>query len=208
MGHLPFHRREAISWLRRLLQPFSKSAAAKSGYSQSVRYAVQAMPTIRFDPSTVSKSVKANLRRHIEELPEIGKDHIPEIYGAALRSILAGGDLHTLCVTLLRIEGVSKGRAAEISRLLNNKATAQINQERQASLGITHAIWMYANAPCMKNPRCPTAADVQKDSAHRAVNGKKYEIANGLFVDGKWTRPGFEEGCKCSSRAVLPYLKE
>lgn len=197
-----------MAWLRRLLQPFSKSAVAKSGYSQAVRYAVQAMPTVRFDPLTVSKSVKANLRRHIEEIPDIGKDHIPEIYGAALRSILTGRDLHPLCVALLKIEGLSKGRAAEISLLLNNKATTQINQERQASLGITHAIWMYANAPCMKNPRHPTAADVQKDSAHRAVNGKEYEIAHGLFVDGKWTRPGFEEGCKCSSRAVLLYLKE
>ena len=197
-----------MSWLRRLSQLFSKSAEAKSGYSQAVRYAVQAMPTVRFDPSTVSESVKVNLRRHMEQLPDLGKDHIPQIYEAALRSILAGGNLQALCVSLMKIDGMSKERAAEISRLLNNKATAQINQERQAFLAITHAIWMYANAPCMKNPRCPTVADVQKDSAHRAANGEKYAIAKGLFVDGKWTRPGVEEGCKCSSRAVLSDLNE
>jgi hypothetical protein len=28
--------------------------------------------------------------------------------------------------------------------------------------------------------------------------------AKGLFVDGKWTWLGAEEGCKCSSRSVLP----
>ena len=82
--------------------------------------------------------------------------------------------------------------------------------ERQSSLGITHAIWMYANAPCMKDPwcDCPTAADIRQDSAHRAANGKKYEIAKGLFVDGKWTWPGVEEGCKCCSRPVLPWSGE
>ena len=66
---------------------------------------------------------------------------------------------------------------------------------------------MYANAPCMKDPwcDCPTAADIRQDSAHRAANGKKYEIAKGLFVDGKWARPGVEEGCKCSARSVLPW---
>ena len=64
----------------------------------------------------------------------------------------------------------------------------------------------HPNAPCMKEPfsSCPTAADVQQDSAHRAANGKRYEISKGLFVDGKWTWPGVEEGCKCLARAVLP----
>jgi hypothetical protein len=53
------------------------------------------------------------------------------------------------------------------------------------------------------DPRHPVAADVQQDSAHRLANGKRYEIGKGLFVDGKWTWPGVEEGCKCSSRAVI-----
>jgi hypothetical protein len=95
-----------------------------------------------------------------------------------------------LFTALMQIEGVRKERAAEIARSLHNKATAIINRERQASLGITHAIWMYPNAPCMIDPRHPVAADVQQDSAHRLANGKKYEIDKGLFVDGKWTWPG------------------
>ena len=99
---------------------------------------------------------------------------------------------------------------SEIGRSLSNKAKAIIDRERMLSLGITHAIWMYPNAPCMKDPfcSCPTAADVQQDSAHRSANGKQYEISKGLFVDGKWTWPGVEEGCKCCSRAVLPGFKE
>ena len=107
-----------------------------------------------------------------------------------------------------KIDGMTEGRAAEIARSLHNKATAIIDRERQASLGITHAIWMYANAPCMKDPSHPVAADVQQDSAHRSANGKQYEISKGLFVDGKWTWPGVEEGCKCVARAVLPGLEK
>jgi hypothetical protein len=108
----------------------------------------------------------------------------------------------------MKIDGMTKGRAAELALSLNNKATALIDRERQASLGISHAKWMYSNAPCMKDPSRPVAADARQDSAHRSANGKQYEIGMGLFVDGKWTWPGVEEGCKCSSRAILPGLEE
>jgi hypothetical protein len=77
-----------------------------------------------------------------------------------------------------------------------------------SSLGITHAIWMYANAPCMIHLSYPMPGEVQQDAAHCAANGKKYEIAKGLFVDGKWTWPGLEVGCKCTARSVIPGLEE
>jgi hypothetical protein len=166
------------------------------------------MPTVKFDPSTVTKSVKADLRRNIELLDDLGKEHVPQIYEAAVRSVSAGRDLNVLFLALMKIEGMSKGRAAEIARSLNNKATAIINRERQASLGITHAKWMYANAPCMKDPKRPSAADVKQDSAHRLANGSRYETRKGLFVDGKWTWPGVEEGCKCTSRSIVPGLEK
>jgi hypothetical protein len=165
------------------------------------------MPTVKFDPSIVSESVKANLRRNIELLDDLGRERAPQIYEAGLRCVLAGGDLHVLFTALVKIEGIAKRRAGEIARSLQNKAKAQIDREHQTSLGITHAIWMYPNAPCMRNPRHPVATDVQQDSAHRSANGKRYEISKGLFVDGKWTWPGVEEGCKCSSRPILAGLK-
>jgi uncharacterized protein with gpF-like domain len=195
-----------MSWLQRLVQPFTKSIEIESD-SRSGQ-GLKSMSTVKFDPSAVGKSVKAELRRNIGSLDDIDERHRQQIYEAALRSILAGRDLHVLSTALMKIEGMTKGRAAELARSLNNKATALIGRERQASLGITHAIWMSPNAPCMKNPRCPTAAGVQQDSAHRAANGKKYEIAKGLFVDGKWTHPGVEEGCKCTARSVLPWSEE
>jgi hypothetical protein len=166
------------------------------------------MPTVKFDSSCVSKSVKVNLRRNLELLDDLKIEGIQEIYEVALRSILAGRDLHLLATTLTKIEGISNGRAGEIARLLHNKASAQIDRERQASLGITHAKWMYASAPCIKNTGSPTATEMQQDAAHRAANGRRYEISKGLFVDGKWTWPGVEEGCKCTSRSIIPGLEK
>lgn len=192
-----------MSWLRRLLQPFTKPTEVKSSHSASGRYAYAMGMAVKFDPSTVTKSVKANLRRNIELLDDLEKKHVKQVYEAALRSVLTGRDMATLCTALMKIGGMTQGRAVEITRSLHNKATALIDIDRQTSLGITHAIWVCSKLPCMRDPRHPTPAEVQQNSAHRSADGKKYEIAKGLLVDGKWTWPGFEEECACMSRSIM-----
>jgi len=77
-----------MSWLRRLLQTLSKSTEIKS-HSRTGQ-SMPTMPTVKLDPSTVSKSVKANLRKNIGLLDDLEKKHGQQIYEAALRSILAG----------------------------------------------------------------------------------------------------------------------
>ena len=197
-------------WLRRLLQTSTEPTEVKKDHSPSVRDAMEAMPTIKFDPSVVTKSVKADLRRNVELLAGVEKKQVKQIYELALRSIVGRRDFHSFCTEMMdmHIEGMTRSKAAEIGRSLANKAGTVIDRERQASLGITHAKWLYANAPCMRDPNHPSAAEVQRDAAHCAANGKRYEINKGLFVDGKWTWPGVDEGCKCVSRSVIPGLKK
>jgi uncharacterized protein with gpF-like domain len=158
----------------------------------------------------LTKNVKADLRRNIELLGDLEKKHVMQVYELALRSIVGRRDFYLFCTEMmnLHIEGMTGSKAAEIGRSLANKAGAVIDRERQASLGITHAIWLYANAACVRDPSHPSAAEVQRDAAHCAANGKRYEVSKGLFVDGKWTWPGVEEGCKCVARAVLPQLED
>jgi hypothetical protein len=146
----------------------------------------------------------------IELLDDLEKKHVNQVYELALRSIVGRRDFYLFCPEMmnLHIEGMTRSKAAEIGRSLANKAGAAISRERQGSLGITHAIWMYPNAPCMKDPRRPSATDVQQDSAHRLANGRRYEISKGLFVNGKWTWPGTEEGCKCTFRSIIPGLEK
>ena len=59
------------------------------------------------------------------------------------------------------------------------------------------AIWLYSGAPC---------GDAEQDEAHRAANGKPYSANNGMLLNGKWTRPGREEGCKCVSKSLIEGL--
>lgn len=193
-----------MSWFRRTLRPNAELPDVKSSPTPAQKRPM--MPTVNFDPSLVTKKVKADLRQNIEQLEDIPKKHVRGIYDAALGMIEAGGNAPLLYNALLRLDGMSTGRAGEITRTLASKAKALTEQESRARRGITHAIWMYANAPCMVNPRHPTDADRKQDAAHQAANGRRFEVGKGLLIDGEWTLPGRGKGCKCVSRSEIPGL--
>jgi hypothetical protein len=80
-----------------------------------------------------------------------------------------------------------------------------MTKERQESLGINHAIWLYSGAPCDVNPKKPKG---RQNASHRAADGKQYEVSKGMHLNGKWTWPGYEDGCKCVSRSIIPGLSD
>jgi uncharacterized protein with gpF-like domain len=63
---------------------------------------------------------------------------------------------------------------------------------RQKELGITKAIWVHSGGG--KHPR----------PEHVAFSGKEYDVEKGAYLEGKWTWPGFEINCRCTSRSVIP----
>jgi uncharacterized protein with gpF-like domain len=158
--------------------------------------------TVKFDTSRVTETIKADLRKNVILLEGIDKNHFEQIYNAALRSISAGRDLSLLYNVLMQmnIDGMTKQRATEIARVLNNRTTALMDRERQLSLGTKQAQWRYSGAPCEINPKKPMG----QDAAHRAANGKLFEVSTGMFLNGKWTWPGVEPGCRCISKSVVP----
>ncbi|MHB8390522.1 MAG: hypothetical protein ACYDBH_13235 [Acidobacteriaceae bacterium] len=162
--------------------------------------------TVKFDPSLLTKPVKADIRKNVNLIEGISPEHFGKVYDAAVRSVTAGRDLQLLMVAImqLNIPGITRKRAGQIAHSLNNKATAVITRERQTSLGITQAIWRYSGAPCEIDPRNPSGT---QDAAHEAANNQLYEVSKGMFLDGKWTWPGYEDGCRCVS-AGSPGTKE
>jgi hypothetical protein len=166
------------------------------------------MPTVRFDPSRVTDSVKADLMQNIKLLKDVEKPYHQRIYDAALRSISAGRDVGGLTQAIrdMGITGMTNNRSAEISLLLNNKATAIIRAKKMTSAGIQHAIWLYSGAGCVRDPRNPSPEEQAREAAHIAADGQRYEVAKGMFLNGRWTHPGWEEGCKCVCKAVVPGL--
>lgn len=77
-----------------------------------------------------------------------------------------------------------------------------------SQVGIKYAIWMYSGAPCHTNRKNSSAKDIRQDTAHRAANGKRYEVAEGMLLNGRLTLPGREEGRKCASRSIIPGLDQ
>jgi hypothetical protein len=95
---------------------------------------------------------------------------------------------------LLTIDGMSKRRAEEISLSLNNKATSLMQSEGQERLGIKYAYWISSGAPC---------GNADQDAAHKSANQKPYQVNKGMLLNGRWTLPGREDGCKCISKSII-----
>ena len=194
-----------MSTVSKLLEA-TKRLIRLSGKTTSNVKPTYGIPTIKFDASRVTETVKADIRKSIMHLKEIDQNNFDQVYDAALCSISRGGDLHVLYVVLLQlnINGMTKKRAAEISRFLNGRASAIMQRERYEKLGIKYAIWMYSGAPCELDAKHPTARDIRQNAAHKAANNQRYENSKGMFLDGKWTWPGMEPGCKCAGRPDVP----
>ena len=109
-----------------------------------------------------------------------------------MRSYSAGRDLATMVKELKTLYPAASHRAELIARDQSNKANAVVNRTRQMELGITEAIWMHSHAG--KTPR----------PDHVAADGKRYKIAEGCLISGKYIQPGEEINCRCTSRPVLP----
>jgi uncharacterized protein with gpF-like domain len=168
------------------------------------------IPTVKFDASRVTDAVKAEIRNSVSEIEGPTDPQREAIYCAALRSVSAGGDLHTLYAALMElgVDGLTKKKASAIAVRINNRAASLMNKTKQQSLGIEYARWMYSGAPCVTNPKKPTPADIEQDAAHKAANGQRFKISEGMLLNGKWTWPGNNDGCRCVSRSIIPGLDD
>lgn len=138
--------------------------------------------------------LQATMSEQVGLIKSIASQHLTEVQGLVMRSVADGRDLGALAKGLEDRYGITKRRAALIARDQNQKATATITRVRQDSLGITEAVWMHSHAG--KHPR----------PSHVAANGKRYTIKEGMYLDGVWTWPGREIGCRCVSKSVIPGL--
>lgn len=162
------------------------------------------MPTVKFDQSRVTPAVEADIRTTLQGLPEIPAAKRQRIYDAALKSIRAGHALNILNDVLIGT-GMDKRRAAEIDRLVNNRATSLIERERQSALGIREAVWRYFGAPCMFRPKTPSPEDIKRNAEHEAVNGKHFPRGK-RYVD-KWASRVAGDGTRLQMRFQIGHSR-
>lgn len=136
---------------------------------------------------------QAKLAENVSLIKSIPAEYLQKVEGVVMRSYSAGRDLHSMVKEIRQLYPEASNRAELIARDQSNKANAVVNRTRSLELGIEEAIWMHSHAG--KTPR----------PSHVAANGKRYKIAQGCLIDGKYIQPGEEINCRCTSRVVLPY---
>jgi uncharacterized protein with gpF-like domain len=146
---------------------------------------------IKFRPTPASvEAYRAVLAEKVALSEEIPAQHMQGAQAAVWRCVMAGGDLATLSIELQKY-GLDYKRAAAIARHQCSMAKAVMENVRRLELGLTEAIWMHSGAG--RSPR----------PSHIAYSGKRFKLATGAFLDGKWVWPGSEPDCLCTSRPVI-----
>ena len=134
---------------------------------------------------------RATIGQNVSLIKSIPHDYLAKVEGHVMRSVQTGRDLGTLTKALENEFGVTKRRAAFIAKDQNNKATAALTRARQIEIGVTEAVWLHSGGG--KHPR----------PAHVAASGKRYDIAKGMMIGGKYIFPGELPNCRCVSRSVI-----
>ena len=137
----------------------------------------------------------ASLAENVGLIKSIPAQYLQEVEGIVMRNYAAGRDLKSMAAEIRTRYKVAANRAVLIARDQSNKCSAVVQAARQKELGIVEGVWLHSHAG--KTPR-PT---------HVAMNGKRYEIAKGMYDSAvkKWIWPGQLVGCRCVGRSVLPW---
>ena len=150
--------------------------------------------TVKFKMDTASRNIlKATIAENVSLIKSIPSQYATEVNGIVMRAYTRGRDLSQMSDELRSRYGVTKRRAALISRDQSAKATSAMHTNRQIEMGITKAIWQHSSAA--KVPRVD----------HVKAHGKEYDVAKGCYIGGEYIFPGQLINCGCTSKSILPF---
>lgn len=149
--------------------------------------------TVKFKMSApMNDAYRAVIGENVSLIKSIASQHLTEVEGMVMRSVARGRDLGGLTADLRKRYDITKKRAAFIARDQSNKATSVMQAARQKALGITTGTWRHSHAGKVPRP------------SHVKANGKTFEIAKGMYLDGEWVMPGELPNCRCGWTPILP----
>ncbi len=152
--------------------------------------------SVKFTMSRAQQDIlRATVNENVNLIKSIPQQYFVQVEGMVMRSVQTGRDLATLTKELQEQFGVTKRRAAFISRDQNNKVTSALQTARQIELGLYEATWLHSGGGKRKRP------------THVKMNGKKFDVRKGMYDSHEkaWIQPGQLVNCKCQRRVVLPY---
>ena len=153
---------------------------------------------VKFDQRLITETVEHDLADTIGMIDEIPKPLKEGLYNAALVSA-PKMDMSSLSkyILSLPLSSMTKRRSGELARFISSRTNAFIQKERFLQVGISEAIWLYSGVPCGTKP------DFALGEAHSKVNGKRFSVKKGLLVNGQYTWPGRDPGCKCFAKPLI-----
>jgi len=179
-----------------LAEYFAKAASERSDAALKA-ILKRAGVSIEFKMTPAQRDIlSATVNQNVSLIKSISGNYLAQVDGSVMRSVQTGRDLASLTKDLREHHGVSKRKAAMISRDQNNKATSAMNRARQIELGIKEAVWLHSAGG--KEPR----------PKHVAFSGKRYDVVKGAPIGDKeeYVFPGQEINCRCVCKSVLPDL--
>ena len=154
----------------------------------------------------VSPEIQAIMNSAITEnvglIKSIASVHLQHVEGIVMRNVQAGSDLRTMTRELHSQFDVPMKRAEFIARDQSSKMTTVITRARQTQAGIKRAAWMHSNITAPGHFR-PEHLSFSRGQHTPGARGPYYVVADGAYLEGKWTWPGFEIRCRCTSRPVI-----
>ena len=147
----------------------------------------------RFRPTQHLKDVmQAATAENVGLIKSIPSQYFDQINNLVMNAVLKGSNLNELSSDLTRRYQITRKRAEFIARDQNAKLFSVINRTRCQEVGIKEGIWNHS--PRHENAR----------PSHLKADGKRFDLAKGMHLDGNWTWPGQEINCHCTLRPVIP----
>lgn len=158
-------------------------------------------------PQEITPEMDADLLDQIKKIPELSSASevvIKSIHEASREATKRHFEVFYLKAYLIEhLDLPTKKRAEEIARCILSPVWAFAKRDKTISRGFKSAIWRYSGAPCAVDAKRMTTEDIERTEAHKAAEGKEYDLRQGLFVQGIYTWPRRAPGCKCFSATVI-----
>lgn len=153
--------------------------------------------SVQFQMTPLMRDVlEASIGENIGLIKSIPSQYFDKVETIVMKGVTTGYDLHQISGDLIDEFGVTKKRAALISRDQANKANAVMTRARQVELGIRECIWVHSGA-----------GKTRRRSHVQASRDKvRYNIFEGWYDpdEDKFILPGVLIGCRCVARPVVP----
>lgn len=150
----------------------------------------------------VQAAMAAAVVENVGLIKSIASQHLQRVEGVVMRNVQKGADLHTMTRELHEQFDVPLKRAAFIARDQNSKMTTVITKARQTQAGIKRAAWMHSNITTPGHFR-PEHLAFSRGEHSPGAKGPIYVVADGAYLENRWTWPGFEINCRCTSRPII-----